>query len=284
MPKLPLDFLRSLPVLSALTLGAATSCASNASPPSTDSRGPASAQSTEVLQDADFSWSTKLGEGSRVEVYGIQGTIHVLPADGRELEVRGKKTGTGDLDAVKVEVVEQGDEVVICTVYPGGRCDADGYHGGHDRHQNDDVTVDLEVHLPSGSPVGAKTVNGSIYAKGVTGSLYARTVNGNVELTANGETDAETVNGSIAAIVPGTLGEDLRLNAVNGSLRVELPPGVDADLSASTVNGSINSDYPLQYSGQMVGARASGQLGKGGAAVDLRTVNGAIHIRQDGKA
>jgi hypothetical protein len=283
MPTRTLDFLRSLPVLSTLLLTAASSCASNASPPASDSQGPVSAQSSEVLKDADFTWSTELGEGARVEVYGIQGTIHVVPADGRKLEVRGKKSGSGDQDAVNVEVIEKGDKVVICTVYPGGRCDADGYHGGQN-HKTDNVSVDLEVHLPSGAAVGAKTVNGSIHASGVTGTLHARTVNGNVELTASGKTDAETVNGSIAAVVPGSLDEDLHLNAVNGSLRVELPPEVNADLNAATVNGSIKSDFPLEYSGRMVGARASGKLGQGGPSVDLRTVNGAIHIRQDGKA
>lgn len=278
-----LILLRSFPVITTLALLAGlTSCASNASPaPDSTSRDKGS-HTAATLEGADFEWSTELGADSRVEVYGIVGTIQVEPASGSQLKVLGKKTGRGDLDSVEVRVVEAGDKVVICAVYPGGRCEADGYHGNHEGSV--DVEVDMALSLPAGVDLGAKTVNGSIAARGVTGELEVDTVNGNIELSTRGKTHARTVNGSIVADVEGELAESVGLKTVNGTVRLELPAGVDANVEAATVNGNIKSDFPLDYSGRMVGGHAKGTLGEGGPGVKLNTVNGSIRIREIGKA
>lgn len=279
-----LTFLRALPVICSLAL--AVGCASNAQPNRGANGDEAGHEDATVVAqssaDARFEWSKSLPDTGQVEVYGILGTLTVEPASGDAVHVRGSKSGRGDLDAVKIEVVEAGERVIVCAVYPGGRCDADGYHGSH--RDPIQVQVDLAVELPSGRPFRARTVNGSVVAKGVSGVLDVETVNGNIQLSSSGRTAAKTVNGSIVAELPQGVGDDLRLKTVNGTLRVELPASVDADVSAATVNGAIESSFPLDVSHRVVGGRASGRLGRGGPELELDTVNGSIRIFQVDRA
>lgn len=275
-----LTFLRALPVICAL--GLVVGCASNKRPPNDGSARRDQAAQTHALTDAEFAWSTTLTGDAKVEVYGILGTVAVEPASGDTLDVRGTKSGRGDLDAVKIEVVEAGERVIVCAVYPGGRCDASGYHGSHEG--TIDVQVDLALELPAGRDLLAHTVNGSVTANGLTGALEVETVNGNIQLTTSGRADAKTVNGSIVAELPRGLGDDLRLKTVNGTVRVELPASVDAEVSAQTVNGGIESSFPLDVSRRVVGGQASGRLGEGGPRLELQTVNGSIRLRQVDRA
>lgn len=275
-----LTFLRALPVISLLAIVAG--CASNAQPSGEDGAHEGATVVAASSADAELDWSKSLSDHAAVEVYGILGTVAVEPASGDTLRVRGSKSGRGDFEAVKIEVVEAGERVIVCAVYPGGRCDEDGYHGSH--RDPIRVQVDLSVELPAGRGFRARTVNGSVVARGVSGELDVETVNGNIQLTSSGRTAAKTVNGSIVAELPQGMGDDLSLKTVNGTLRVELPSSVDADVSATTVNGAIESGFPLNVSRRVVGGQASGQLGRGGPALDLDTVNGSIRIFQVDRA
>jgi hypothetical protein len=272
--------LRALPSLCAL--GLAVGCASNTQPAAEGAPRGGEPANHQVLVGAPFEWSKTLGADARVDVYGILGTVVVEPASGDTLAIRATKSGRGDLEAVTIEVVEAGERVIVCAVYPGGRCDENGYHGRHEG--TIEVQVDLALELPAARDLTAHTVNGSVVAKGLTGGLEVETVNGNIELNTTGPAAAKTVNGSIVAELPRGLREDLRLKTVNGTLRVELPASVDADVSAATVNGGIESSFPLDVSHRVVGGRASGRLGRGGPQLELDTVNGSIRIHEVDRA
>ncbi len=64
-------------------------------------------------------------------------------------------------------------------------------------------------------------------------------------------------------------------------MNVTLPSDANAHLKAGTVHGSINNDLGLPVrEGRYVGRDLEGQLGTGGARVNLSNVNGTITIRR----
>ena len=70
----------------------------------------------------DFRWTGKLAQGKTLEVRGVNGDVDVTLASGSDIEVTAVKRGRDDDPAeVKVEVVEHGEGVTICAVYPDRR-------------------------------------------------------------------------------------------------------------------------------------------------------------------
>jgi DUF4097 and DUF4098 domain-containing protein YvlB len=113
----------------------------------------------------------------------------------------------------------------------------------------------------------------------VAGDVSASSVNGSVTATglAN-EAELSTVNGSVKASF-SELTRDVSLQSVNGSVTVAIPAQADADLAASTVNGGISNDFAVEAKGHFPsGKNLEARLGKGGPAIKMSSVNGAIRI------
>lgn len=239
-----------------------------------------------TLAAQDFRWHAPLASGKTLEVRGISGRVRAVRATGAEAEVTAvKKAGRrGDPEDVEIKVVEDGDGVTICAVYPtrrGGmsQCESGGGHG--DNVQDTDVSVDFEVRVPAGVDFVGTTVNGDVSASGLPADARVSSVNGDVEVSATGTARGTTVNGSVVATV-GRAGWDgtLEFSTVNGGIRVTLPANLDADVEASTVNGSIDSDFEITVQGRMRPRQFHGRIGKGGPRLELNTVNGSIELRK----
>jgi DUF4097 and DUF4098 domain-containing protein YvlB len=233
---------------------------------------------------ADFQWQGRAGQ--TLEVKGVNGRITASPADGGEAQVTAIKKGRrSDPESVRVEVVEHAGGVTICAVYPTpyGKRKNECLPGseGHMSTQDNDVSVDFEVRVPSSARFVARTVNGGVEVDGLENDVEAYTVNGGVNVETRGNARAETVNGSIVASAgradwTGTCD----FKTVNGSVTVSLPDDTSADVKASTVNGGIETDFPLEVKGRFQSRRLSGRLGGGGRALHLETVNGGIRLRR----
>ena len=240
------------------------------------------------LAAQDFRWHASLTSGKTLEVRGISGRIRAVRATGGEAEVTAvKKAGRrGNPEDVEIKVVEGGDGVTICAVYPTRRsgmseCQPGGGHG--DNIKDNDVSVDFEVRVPAGVDFLGSTVNGDVSASELPADARVSSVNGDVEVSAAGTARGTTVNGSVVATVgkAGWTGT-LEFSTVNGGIRVTLPAGLDADIEASTVNGSIDSDFPITVEGRMRPREFRGRIGKGGRKLELTTVNGSIELRKGG--
>jgi hypothetical protein len=241
--------------------------------------GPAAAQE-------QWSWNGTVAAGRTVEVKGVNGPIRAVAASGSEVRVRVTKRARRDNpDDVRMVVLEHAGGVTICAVYPHQRnrepneC-AVG-QGGRNNVQNNDVSVDWEVQVPSGVNFTARTVNGGIEATGMTGTTIARTVNGRIDLTTAGIAQASTVNGSINA----TLGrsdwnDEIAFRSTNGSVVVAFTSDLNAQVNAGTVTGSIETDFPLEVRGRLMNRRLSGTVGSGGRVLSLETTNGRIELRR----
>ncbi|MFQ5691319.1 MAG: DUF4097 domain-containing protein [Gemmatimonadota bacterium] len=236
----------------------------------------------------EFRWHGSVDRGDLVEIKGVNGEIVASPSSGGEVEITARKHSRHDDPAsVKIEVVEHEGGVTVCAVYSSRRGkrpnECEPGQGGQLGAHNSDVVVDFTVHIPRGTPFHGRTVNGRVRARDLDRHVNAETVNGGIEVTTAGSAEAATVNGSIDATL-GAAGWDgeMSFHTVNGSINLALPEGVNADVSAETVNGELSTDFPLTVSGRLgFGAhRLHGTIGKGGDRLDLKTVNGAIHLRK----
>ncbi len=238
------------------------------------------------VEAQDFKWHAAMASGKTLEIRGVSGRVRATRATGSEAEVTAvKKAGRkGDPDDVEIKVVEDGDGVTICAVYPtrrsrSGDCRAGG--GSDENYRDTDVEVNFEVRVPSGVDFIGVTVNGDVYASDLPADAEVTTVNGDVEASAAGVVKGSTVNGSVDVKLGKVWTGTLHFSTVNGGITVTLPADLDADIDATTVNGSVDSDFPITVQGKMRrGGTFHGTIGKGGRRLELNTVNGSIELRK----
>jgi hypothetical protein len=245
---------------------------------------PAGQQNT-TSQD-EFRWSGRLAQGRTIEVKGINGDVHAEASAGSEVEVVAIKSGRrSDPKEVEIRVLEHGNGVTICAVYPTtdssrpNECAPEG--GGQMNVRNNDVEVQFKVRVPQGVRFSGRTVNGGIETTALGGDVDAKTVNGSISVIAAGLVRAKTVNGSITA----TLGRadwsgPLEFKTVNGAITLDLPSNTSAEVTAETLNGEISTDFPMTILGRISRRHLNGTIGGGGRELSLKTVNGSIRLRR----
>ena len=242
--------------------------------------------STSQAQSAPFRWHGAIAQGAAVEIKGVNGDVIAEPSGSNEVEVVAEKRARrSDPESVTIEVVQHGDGVTICAVYPsrdGDRANecAPG-KGGRMNVRDNDVTVKFTVKVPAGVRFVGHTVNGDVEAQRLGAAVDLSTVNGSVNFSTSGSGRASTVNGSIK----GDLGradwsDTLEFSTVNGSVVLTLPSDLNTDVKAQTVNGDISTDFPLTITGRWSRRRVEGTIGGGGRMLSIETVNGGITLKR----
>lgn len=240
----------------------------------------------------DFTWDGTMQAGRTLYVRNLNGAIRVTKADGDRASVVGtKRWRRGDPADVRIEQVRSmttGD-VIICAFWTdNGRCDEGGYRSrGNDdgwnwgRGNRNDVSVEFTVKLPAGVKIVVSSVNGEVSVEDATSEVEAVSVNGSVwAASTGGPVLAKSVNGDVRARMAQRGNRDLRFSTVNGSVIVQVPENSDAELSMSTVNGSVQSDFPVTITGKLNPRHLNATLGKGGARIEMKTVNGDVRLRK----
>jgi len=236
-------------------------------------------------QTERFDWNGAVSRGRTLEIVGVNGDITVTRGSGTAVVRADKRGRRSNPTEVRIEVVEHGDGVTICAVYPSDDRDRPNEcrPGGKGRNstKNNDVQVDFTVEVPAGVHVTLRTVNGDVTARDVEGNMAASTVNGGIEVEGSGHAEASTVNGSIrAAIGRADWTGGASFSTVNGSITLEIGEAANFDLEATTVNGGIQSDFPVTMTGRIGPRRVTGTVGNGGRDLKLSTVNGGITLRK----
>jgi DUF4097 and DUF4098 domain-containing protein YvlB len=238
-----------------------------------------SAMSWAQGQDREFHWKGKLAPENVVEIKNVNGDIEADAATGDEVEVVADKNGPR-ADEVKIEVVQRGDGVMICAVFPGWF--NNGCESSRSQSGNDKTRVHFTVKVPENIRLTAETVNGRVEAENMGRFVRASSVNGSVRVSTKAWVEMSSVNGSL----DGRIGRSdwtgtLKAESVNGSITLELPSNTNADVSFKSVNGKLESDFPLTVQGSMGGGRmVRGKIGDGGRELKVETVNGSVHLRK----
>jgi DUF4097 and DUF4098 domain-containing protein YvlB len=240
----------------------------------------------------DFRWDKALAAGNEVSIHNINGNITVIPSTSGKVEVVGTKRGSGDLERVRAEVKETSRGVVICVLdnNADSYCDERGMHSdsrNSDRNRGDhtwnDVSMNLEVAIPSNLQVSASSVSGDVSITGASGDVRANSVSGDLKLDRLRASSvvANSVSGDVEVSIQEFTGKgDLVFHTVSGDVTLDLPRQLDADLSMTTVSGGINSDYALTLGNGRVNRRnIEARIGGGGRRLDLTTVSGDVKLR-----
>ncbi|HEX3558390.1 MAG TPA: DUF4097 family beta strand repeat-containing protein [Pyrinomonadaceae bacterium] len=281
-----LDTLSTLAALTALALSAQAAPASRASSETIRARANTLSIPLAEPEQGEFRWHGPVAAGRVVEIKGVNGSIEATPSSGGEVEVVAvKRARRSNPDDVRIEVVQHGEGVTICAVYPnveGQRANtcAPG-NEGHMSTRDNDTSVEFTVRVPAGVRFTGRTVNGKVEADNMSADVEATTVNGNVNVSTVGLARAKTVNGSITAVMGrADWSDELEFKTVNGSIELSFPASLSAEVEAKTLNGQISTDFPLTVQGTFGRRHLSGTIGGGGRELRLETVNGSVQIRR----
>lgn len=218
----------------------------------------------------EFDQLYPLPPGGTFELQNVNGAVEVQGWDRNEVEVHAVKTAKhkeSDIDRVAIDVAARPGAVSVATRYP--------------QDEGVEVAVEYSIHVPHGAHIErVATVNGTVRVAGVPDTGELHTVNGDIDVfEANGSVHAHTTNGNIHLELarfqqgPGASGE-----TTNGSVLLAVPASIDADLEVRCMNGNFLSELPIQIEESLRPRETHGKLGKGGAPVRLRTVNGGIRV------
>jgi putative adhesin len=223
------------------------------------------ARSKEVVETQTF----PLSKGATVSMSSLNGSITVQEWDQPQAEVKIIKRGNSDEDIQNTPVTIKNDK------------DNLSIEALQNRNNTD---VRLEVKLPHNmGMVKFSATNGAIKLTDVASRISVESANGSISLTdVSGVEKAATTNGSIKAQINGVpQNRPMEFSSTNGSIDLTFNTEFDATLEASTVHGSIDIDedfdIPVQKS-SLTGARAGGQIGKGGSPLKVTTTNGRIKL------
>ena len=199
------------------------------------------------------------------------GGVSVRGWDRGEIQVRARVTANA-------ETQQEADALVadVRVLTDGGQVRSEGRspvgHGGW--------SVSFEVMAPAHHDLTLRTTNGGISVTGVSASVDVQTTNGGITLSdVNGDVRGHTTNGGVQVSLSGEAwkGRGLDVQTRNGGVRVAVPEGFSAHIEAGTTNGGLRTDFPITVQGT-AGKHLSADLGRGGATLTVRTVNGGVTI------
>jgi DUF4097 and DUF4098 domain-containing protein YvlB len=234
-------------------------------------------------QAQDHHWTGTLAAGKTLPSRNVNGDVHAVAAGGNQIEVTGvKRARRSDPASVEIKVEQTSEGAIICVLYPNQRGSSCTDRRSNGRSgDNNDVSVDFTVRVPSSILLSAHTVNGDVSAKGLGADAEIATVNGDASVETEGFAEASSVNGSVDVVMGSAdWSGSASYRSVNGPVSVTLPAGASAEVRASTVNGDIDTDFPLTVRGKIGPRSLHGTIGDGGRTLAIETVNGSINIRK----
>jgi len=235
-----------------------------------------------VAQDVseEFHQSYAISPTGSFGLSNVNGDVKIVGWDRSEVRVDAVKTADTRerLDELKIEVEATSDRVYVHTRYP---------QNSGSRGRNGRAAVAYTISVPRTAKLGeVKLVNGALTVDNVSGDIDASTVNGEINASGpGGNVDLSSVNGRIQATLSRIdPARSVELKTVKGEVRLVLPGNPSANIQASSVNGEITNDFGLtMVKSRVVGRRLEGQIGGGGAAIELKTVNGKIAVTRTGQ-
>lgn len=218
----------------------------------------------------EFNQSYPLAPGGTFELQNVNGTVEVEGWDRDTVEVHAVKIAKhreSDLERVSIEVDAKPNSISVATRYP--------------QDEGVEVNVEYVIHVPHGVHLEhLGTVNGSLRIASVDNVEELHTVNGNIDVfEGGGALHAHTTNGNVHMEILHVRPKDgVTAETTNGSVILAVPLETHADLEARCMNGSFSSEIPVHMESTVRPREMRGKIGRGGAPIHLRTVNGGIRV------
>lgn len=256
-----------------------------------------------VRRTRSFEHGFELPRGSvRLVVDNLFGEIRVSAGDSGRIVARIRETIRAR-DEARADAAER--EVSVVPSQRGGEIDlfVDGPFRDEDdrstwrQHEDPGYTVryDFEIEVPPSTDLDLRTVtDGDVDVAGVGGGFRLGNVNGSVRLIgADGAGSINTVNGGIEVVFVAAPSGDSDFETVNGSIEIGVPEGTGAQLRLKSTYGDLSSDFPFELvptaeviedtteGGRKrfrVGGFSVARIGGGGPTLEMETLNGDVRI------
>lgn len=191
--------------------------------------------------------SFAVGETPTLSVDNFAGDVIVRTGESRTVRVAATKRAARekDLDRIDVLMEERDGEVSVETDPPSGL---------------KNVSVDLEITVPSGATVDLHTGAGDIIVRDLDGDVRADSGAGDVDVRGTtGEIDAHTGAGSID--YRGRPRGNCRFDVGAGSIKLRLPDDVNVELDLDVGAGDIDVEFSVD--GKVSNRQVTGTIGNG---------------------
>jgi hypothetical protein len=228
------------------------------------------------------------GEG-QLSLRNVTGAVRIAAWDRNEVSVKAvKRASTRQrLDEVDIKVTDDSGAVRVETVYASGNPTWIHRQG---QESDNPASVEYTVMVPRSMRLaGVEVINSPLEIEGVSADVNAHCANG--RLTARGLASGarlSTLNGQIdAAFAPVRASGPVSIESINGNITLTIPSDFSGEIKADSGYGEIGNNLGLpvrprgQTGGPRKGADLAGQLGQGGARLELMTLNGNIQISHD---
>ncbi len=222
-----------------------------------------------------FRQSYPLAADGSIHLDNVNGDIDIVAWDRAEVSVEAEKKGRTDEDLKRVtlEIDSSPAKLSIKTKY----VKKSGWFWG-----GVNASVRYKLMVPAGARLQKiDTVNSDITVTGVRGAVDLDTVNGSITATGlAADARLDSVNGNLSAEFASLAGvSEVKLDTVNGRASVTLPKGAGARIDADSVNGRVSIDQPVKL-GKIHRHSITGEIGTGGPAISIETVNGSIAVSE----
>ncbi|HLL16843.1 MAG TPA: hypothetical protein VK388_17420 [Pyrinomonadaceae bacterium] len=219
--------------------------------------------------------SYELADGSRVEVYGINGPVTVEAVEGNTAEVNITSTAGSTSDLNHNKIIIEHTESRLLVHSKGGN--SGGFWkwlrgGGQVRHK-------VVLKLPRRVELATRGTNGKVIIGEMEGPVEVSGVNGRVEIGgARGFAEVNGVNGGVTVTVTELDEKGLKVNGINGVVELRLGNKVNADLNLNGVNGRITLEAPNVEVQEQKRDKLRARIGTGGAGIRGNGINGSVRI------
>ncbi len=118
-----------------------------------------------VVAQQPFEWSGRMRDGATLKLFSSNGPIEVVAATGARARVHGEILESNrDRDPVRFQVVEDGDDIIVCALTERHVCEPDGIRRvDRDRWgRHGPERALMRVALPAGVDLVASSGNGRI--------------------------------------------------------------------------------------------------------------------------
>lgn len=206
--------------------------------------------------------------GGQLSVTGKNGGIEVVGEDRSDVALEAQVSAQASSRTEAEELVHQ------VTIETSGTIHAEGPRTGN-------WSVNFKLRVPKHLAAELKTENGGITLADLDGTVNAVTTNGGISINnLSGDVHATTTNGGLHISLTGDSwhGAGLVAKSTNGGVHVTMPANYSAHLVAGTVNGGTIVRVPMMVSEVNSRRHIDGQIGHGGALVQVETVNGGLAI------
>ena len=210
-----------------------------------------------------------LNSDATFKAHIVSGNVTVVGADDAdEAIVKIIKRGGSAQERAAAQVLAAESEegvMLVSTAAPGGR-----------------VNVSYEITVPRQGlhKLELSAQKGDIKVSEFDGELDLNVTTGNVSVASNGAVRSRVVNGRTSVIYAGRHDEAQDFTVVNGDAEVSLTGEPEVELKAASTNGRVEVDGALPLKAEKGGRRVEAELGGGGAALNVKVVNGNIKLKK----